>query len=332
MDILAVAKRAGVSSATVSRVLNYPQKVREETAQRVRDAIRELEYIPNNSARSLRSGRSNVYGLIVSDIRNPFFPDLIEQFEALATEHGIDVTFANSGYSEDRMLASVRRLLERNVAAVAVLTSEVSEAAIQRIRDARIPAVFLNQPVLLGDVHNITVDYLNGLKEAVDHLLMLGHKRIGFVAGPPTLSSAARRRQAFVEALRLGGLKANERFIFEGDHKMTGGQAAAESIFSMKQRPTAVICSNDMTAVGLLHATQRLGYSVPKDLSVVGFDDLIFSEIVQPALTTLHLSRLDIATRAFFALHHGRDANASAQTEVILPRLVVRDSTARITS
>ena len=327
MDILSVARRAGVSTATVSRVLNSSNKVREVTAARVREAIQELQYVPNTSARSLRSGKSNLYGLLVSDIRNPFFPDLIEQFESLATQHGIDVTFANTGYSEERLLAGVRRLLERNVDGLAVLTSEVSPTAVEMIRESGAPVVFLNQPSVTGDFRNISIDYVRGFRDAVEHLRMLGHKRIGFVAGPPTLGSAVRRRKAFLVTLKSCDLPTNDKWIFEGDHKITGGQFAAERIFSMADPPTGVVCSNDMTAVGLLQAANRMGRNIPKELSLIGFDDLFLCEIVHPALTTLHLSRQDIATRAFFALQAIREQSNSPQTSVILPRLVTRAST-----
>jgi LacI family transcriptional regulator len=269
--------------------------------------------------------------LIVSDIRNPFFPDLIEHFESLAVHYGIDVTFANTGYSQDRLLNGISRLLERSVDGLAVLTSEVSQAAIEKIRKSGVRVVFLNQPSLAAGLHNITIDYVRGFSDAVAHLRMLGHKRIGFVAGPSTLSSAVRRHQAFLTAMRTHKLRFDGEWLFQGDHKTTGGQFAAERIFSMKKPPTAVICSNDMTAIGLLHTTHRLGYSVPSDLSLIGFDDLFLSEIVQPALTTLHLSRQDIATRAFYALQGSNDQSMEPKTTVILPRLIVRASTGRHT-
>lgn len=332
MDIVTVARHAGVSTATVSRVLNSSNKVREATAARVRASIQELQYVPNTSARSLRSGRTNVYGLVVSDIRNPFFPDMIEHFEALATNHGIDVTFANTGYSEERLLAGITRLLERNVDGIAVLTSEVSQAAIDKLHESETPVVFLNQPQLTGEFRNIAIDYVQGFSEAVEHLRMLGHRKIGFVAGPPVLSSAARRREAFLTALKASKLPMEPDWLLEGDHKTTGGQFAAEQIFSMRKRPTAIVCSNDMTAIGLLQTAHRLGRKIPGDLSLVGFDDLFLSEIVQPPLTTLHLSRQDIATRAFYALQAGTEHMGSFKTAIIQPRLVVRASTAAVST
>jgi LacI family transcriptional regulator len=327
MDILAVARRAGVSTATVSRVLNSSNKVREDTANRVRAAIQELNYRPNSNARSLRSGRSNLFGIIVSDIRNPFFPDLIEHFELLATQHGIDVAIANTGYNEQRLVAAVRRFLERGIDGLAIFTSEVSAATIELLRSSDIPVVFLNQPAVTGEFRTVTVDYIQGFMEAIEHLRMLGHQRIGFVAGPSTLSSANRRRQAFLAAVRSCRLSLKEEWIFEGDHKLTGGRFAAERLFSMRHAPTALVCSNDMTAIGFLESASRLGRHVPEEVSLIGFDDLFICEVVHPALTTLHLSRKDIATQAFYAMQASRAEAVDYQPAVISPYLVPRAST-----
>lgn len=330
MDIVAVARKAGVSTATVSRVLNSSTKVRESTACRVRAVIEELNYRPNSNARSLRSGRSNLFSIIVSDIRNPFFPDLIEHFEMLATQHGIDVTIANTGYNEQRLLTAVRRFLERGVDGLAIFTSEVSAATLDLLRSSDVPAVFLNQPSVAGDFRTVNVDYIQGFVEAIEHLRMLGHNRIGFVAGPPTLSSATRRRKAFLSAVKSCRLTLRDEWIFEGDHRLTGGRAAAERLFSMRTRPSALVCSNDMTAIGFLEAASRLGHRVPEEVSLIGFDDLFLCELVHPALTTLHLSRKEIATRAFYALQAGRSESMEHQPAVISTYLVPRASTAPV--
>lgn len=327
MDIVAVARKAGVSTATVSRVLNAPSKVRETTAARVRAAIEQMNYRPNSNARSLRSGRSNLLGIVVSDIRNPFFPDLIEQFESLATQHGIDVTIANTGYNEQRLLAGVRRLLERGIDGLAIFTSEVSDAALELIRSAGTPAVFLNQPAVKADFQTIRVDYVRGFIEAIEHLRMLGHQRIGFVAGPQALSSASRRRKAFLAAVKSCNLSIDDEWIVEGDHKLTGGRFAAERLFSIRRPPSAVVCSNDLTALGFLESATRLGRRIPDEVSLIGFDDLFLCEMVHPALTTLHLSRKEIATRAFYALQTAREETHEGHHTIISPYLVLRGST-----
>jgi LacI family transcriptional regulator len=327
MDILAVARKAGVSTATVSRVLNSSNKVRESTATKVRAAIEELNYRPNSYARSLRSGRSNLFGIIVSDIRNPFFPDLIEHFELLATQHGIDVTIANTGYNEQRLLIAVRRFLERGVDGLAIFTSEVSTATLELLHSSDVPVVFLNQPSLAGDFRTVSVDYIQGFVEAIEHLRMLGHHKIGFIAGPATLSSANRRRKAFLAAVKSCHLTLKDEWIFEGDHRLTGGRFAAERLFSMRYPPTAIVCSNDMTAIGFLESASRLGRHVPEEVSLIGFDDLFLCELVHPALTTLHLSRKEIATRSFYSLQASKTEIMEHQPAVISPYLVPRAST-----
>lgn len=327
MDIVAVARKAGVSTATVSRVLNGSQKVREATAAKVRAATEELNYRPNISARSLRSGRTNLYGIIVSDIRNPFFPDLIEQFESLATQHGFDVTIANTGYNEQRLLGGIRRLLERSVDGLAIFTSEVSEAALECLRSTSVPVVLLNQPSMTNEFPTVLVDYQRGFLEAIDHLRMLGHSRIGFVAGPRTFTSANRRRKAFFAAVRASRLTVRDEWIFEGDHRLSGGRFAADGYFSMRHPPTALVCSNDLTAIGFLETANRIGRRVPDDVSLIGFDDLFLCEVVHPALTTLHLSRKEIATRTFYALQSRRNETPDSLGSVISPYLVPRAST-----
>jgi LacI family transcriptional regulator len=326
MDIVTVARKAGVSTATVSRVINGTRRVSEPIATRVRAAIEELNYIPNNHARSLRSGRSNLIGILISDVRNPFFPDVIEHFEALATQQGFDVIFANTGYNEQRLMNNLRRLLDRGVDGIAVLTSEVSSEAIHSLRKVTIPIVFLNQPLVDGKFQNITIDYTRGVSEALGHLQMLGHKRIGFVSGPATLASAVRRRKSFLSVMKERQMEIKDEWIFEGDHKLTGGKLAAARFFTMPAPPTAIVCSNDLTAIGFLHAANRLKRSIPEEVSIIGFDDIAMSEVVQPALTTLHLSRREIATHAFFALRN-HDANARPGNTILLPQLVIREST-----
>lgn len=329
MDMLTVARKAGVSTATVSRVLNAARPVNEATAARVRAAIKELNYVPNNHARSLRSGRSNLFGILISDVRNPFFPDLIEHFESLASEQGIDVTFANTGYSPQRLINGLRRLLDRGVDGIAVLTSEISDEVIQSLRGVKVPLVFLNQPVLEGRYPVVAVDYERGFRQAVDHLRMLGHKDIGFVAGPTTLSSAIRRKQVFLQVMKDCGLEIRKEWLLESDHTLTGGKIAAARFFELRSAPTAIMCSNDLTAIGFIHTANRLKRSIPEELSVIGVDDIAMSEVVQPALSTLHLSRREIAAHAFFSLQRF-EGKMKAPVSTVLPQLVIRESTGAV--
>lgn len=329
MDIQQVSKRAGVSTATVSRVLNASPKVRRETAERVRRIIAELNYVPNSSARNLRIGRSEMFGLIVSDIKNPFFPDLIDEFEALAAARDIDVVFTHTNYNIQRLALCIQRLVERNVDGIAVMASEVDESALQLATQGKVPIVLLNQPSLRSKYSNVLVNYSRGYREVVKLLVKLHHRNIVFLAGPDSLSSVRRRRTAFEAAARKFGIAAGVKHHRADDMRIEGGRAAMESILRWKHRPTALVAANDLLAIGALQATIAAGLSVPQELSIIGFDDLPISSLVQPQLTTLHLSRREIATAAFSQLINmlERGIVTKNANRTVHPMLVVRGST-----
>ena len=329
MDIQEVARRANVSTATVSRVLNGSPNVRPATCAHVRQVIDELNYVPNTSARYLRAGRTKLFGLIVSDIKNPFFPDLIDGFEALARKQGIDVIFTHSNYDPGQFEQCLRRLVDRNVDGIAVMTSEVELHALERVRKSKVPLVLLNQADLESQFHNIRVDYSKGFQEAVLHLKKLRHRQIAFIAGPQLFSSARRRRAAFLEAMQQCGLRIQDSTIYEGDMHTEGGYAAMQKLLQASPRPTAVMASNDLMAIGALQAAHAAGLRVPDDISIVGFDDLPFSSMVMPPLTTITLSRQEIAARAFSVLMKASSPDHKSRISkfTISPGLTVRGST-----
>jgi DNA-binding LacI/PurR family transcriptional regulator len=331
MDIQEVARRAKVSTATVSRVLNGSSKVREDTAKRVRRVIANLNYVPNNSARNLRIGRSELFGLVVSDIKNPFFPDLIDHFEELAAAQGINVIFTHTNYDDQRMASCMQRLIERNVDGIAVMTSEVNESALELANRSRIPVVLLNQPSLASKYTSVLVDYSRGYHEAVDHLRHLGHRDIAFLSGSTSFSSVRRRQEAFQSAVEKSGMQFRKECLVVGDLRVEGGRKAMADILQMKPKPTAVVATNDLMAVGALQAAQAAGLRVPEDLSIIGFDDIPIAAMMHPELTTIHLSRREIAANAFARLIYLRKKELSTLPDLpprIYPRLVVRGSTA----
>jgi DNA-binding LacI/PurR family transcriptional regulator len=302
MRITEVAKQARVSTATVSRTINRTGTVRPDTAERVWRVVRRLGYHPNTNARALVSGRSHLLGLIISDIANPFFPELVKSFEQIALRHGFEVLVANTSYDTDRMSHSVRRMLERKVDGVAVITSEMKKEMIAQMERRRLPMVFLDTGRVRDRISNIQVDYATGIREAVEHLFHLKHERIAFISGPLTLRSARTRRSSFLKWLRHYGLLSDEKLIETGNHKIDGGESAMERLLSLPQRPTAVLASNDLTAIGALRAIYNAKLLVPDDVSVIGFDDIDFSQYTQPPLTTIRLSRATLAEKAFDAL------------------------------
>jgi LacI family transcriptional regulator len=330
MNIQAVADRARVSTATVSRTINGSNKVAPKTAERVRRAIEALGYYPNTNARALGSGRSRIYGLIISDITNPFFPELVKSFEDMAVRNGYEVIVANTGYSPERTEICVQRMLERKVDGVAVMTSEMGSHLIDRFHRGQIPMVFLDTGDPANGISNILVDYTAGVDDAVEHITSLGHTRIAFIGGPMDLASARTRRHALLASLKRKGLVSDKSLIEIGNHRIDGGREAMERLLTLQERPTAIIASNDLTAIGAIGALHRHNLRVPEDVSVVGFDDIEISAFLHPALTTVRLSRAAIADRAFQALHRAgkREANTPALEYNIRPELIVRDSTA----
>jgi DNA-binding LacI/PurR family transcriptional regulator len=328
MNIGKIAKRAKVSTATVSRTINGSDKVTPETAERVWRVVRSMGYQPNSYARALVSGKSRMLGLIISDIVNPFFPELVRSFEEIALENGYEVIVANTGYDPERMARGVSRMLERKAEGVAVITSEMGEDFVAQIAERRIPIVFLDTARVGAGVSKIKVDYSQGINEAVQHIVGLGHKRIAFVSGPVELRSAETRRTAFLKCLRQYGAMPDENLIAHGNHRIDGGQAAMEQLLALPHRPTAVLTSNDLTAMGVLRAIYKAKLRVPEDISVVGFDDIELSEFTHPALTTVRLSRTELAQRAFEALATLITGKSEKGRQYdIETHLVVRDST-----
>ena len=334
MSIREVAKRAKVSIATVSRTINNPSAVDPATAERVRKAVDELRYFPNSQARSLVSGRSRLLGLIVSDITNPFFPELIKGFEDVAIQHGYEIMVSSTNYDSVRTALCVRRLLERKAEGVAIMTSEMDQPLIDELVRRKVPSVFLDVGSLHAFISNIQVDYASGINQAVEHLLQLRHRRIGFISGPLGLKSAHIRRNAYLKCLAGSGILEEKDLVKEGDHTIDGGLNAMSRLLDLSQPPTAVLASNDLTAIGAMRAIRRKGWSVPGDVSVVGFDDIHFAEFTEPPLTTVALSRWELAANAIRALMQHiepqdtpHDAHGVEYT--VKPALVVRQSTAK---
>jgi LacI family transcriptional regulator len=328
MNIKEVARLAGVSTATVSRTINGSDKVTLETAGRVKRAIEQLKFYPNTNARALGSGRSSLYGLIISDITNPFFPELVKSFEDVAVQFGQEVLIANTNYDKHRMEHCVVRMLQRKVDGVAIMTSEMDDHLIGELSSRRIPLVFLDTGEVQKGISNIAVDYAAGIDAAVEHLRGLGHKDIGFISGPMDLTSAKVRRKAFLSSMKRKGMNPNPDLIEEGNHRMDGGHEAMLQLLKKKKRPTAVMSSNDMTAIGAMGAIFEQGWKVPRDISLIGFDDIAMSAFTQPALTTVQLPRDEIAKLAFRALHGIQNAATAKGAEYrIEPTLVPRQST-----
>ncbi|MGB2590063.1 MAG: LacI family DNA-binding transcriptional regulator [Candidatus Acidiferrum sp.] len=330
MDIRDVARRARVSTATVSRTVNQVATVDAQLAKRVWKAIEELGYYPNRQARALVSGRSRVFGLIVSEITNPFFPEIVQTFETLAVEQNYEILLTSTIHDPKRMELAVRRMIEGRVDGVAILTFGMEEELLEHLRFRNLPLVFVDVGPKAPRVSNIRVDYAHGIRQAVQHLAAMRHERIGFVTGPLKLRSATVRRDAFRESMSEIGLPVNPEFIVEGDHSLEGGKRALQKLSKLREQPTALMCSNDMTAIGVMREAFDLGIAVPQELSIIGFDDTRLADFMIPPLTTIQMSQTEIATLAFNALlkEVKREAPVPKGTEYVLKtHLILRKST-----
>ena len=331
MDIQTVADHAKVSIATVSRTINHIPTVDPAMAKRVWKAIEELNYFPNTQARALVSGKSRILGLIVSEITNPFFPELIQRFEECAVDRGYEILITSTNYDSKRMVSCVRRMIERKVDGVAVMTFGIEEPLLDLLVKQRVPLVYVDSRPQAPEAMTLNVDYSRGIWQGVQHLAVLGHRKIAFISGPVTLHTAQLRRQAFVDSLQKIGIIPNLSWIVEGNHSLEGGMSETEKLLKLPDVPTAILCSNDVTAIGVLHAVFDAGLRVPEDISVVGFDDIHIAQFTYPPLTTIRMSCRDLAQGAVSILIGGLENSATEKTagNLIIPtELIVRRTTA----
>lgn len=333
IDIRDVAKHAGVSISTVSRTINHIPSVDKALAKKVWRSIKELNYYPNTHARSLVSGKSHIFGLLVPEITNPFFPELIQGFENVALDSGYEILISSTNHDPARMERSIRRLLERKVDGVAVMTFGVEaplRSQLEELSLQNIPLIFVDEAPHGARMTGLKIDYEVGFRQGVQHLAILGHRNVAFIHGPLDQLSSRLRKNAFVRAMAEIGCPENSLLFFEGDHTVEGGVRAAMQLLKSEEPVTAVMCSNDLTAIGVLRALAQAGVDVPKDMSVIGFDNIHLTEYVSPPLTSIQLSREDLSSAAFDALkaQSGRRANVPfVPPAPIMTTLNVRQST-----
>lgn len=328
MDMRDIAKIAGVSSATVSRVINGSSLVRPETAQRVRRVIEELRFFPNTNATTLKYGKSSTYGLIIPDITNPFFPEFLRDFEKILVENNQEMLMATTDFHPARLQNSVRRMLVRKVDGVALLASEIETESIEALMHNRVPLVTMDRRKIGPGLSDVMINNTTGMEQAIEYLKQLGHAKIGYIGGSLQRTISDHRTTAFLRMMKKFGLDVNPEYVRVGDYRITGGETAMMELVRLNDPPTAVLAANDMTAIGALRVLRERGYSVPGDFSIIGFDDIALDELMYPPLTTLRLPRHEFAQAFFHALEDaGKDPNAAGKKYTVGTSLVIRAST-----
>jgi LacI family transcriptional regulator len=319
-----VAERAGVSVGTVSNVVNRPERVAENTRRRVREAITALGWMPNGSAATLRAGRATLVGLIVPDIRNPFFTEVARGAEDVAAANGEAIVVCNT----DWLLASERRALEalarQRVRGVIINPAGEDERYLDWLTDRGIALVLLDHRRSAGLVPSVVVDDVLGGRLAGEHLVGLGHRRIALVNGPTTIPQCEDRRLGIIRALADGGLDPKRDLVTLTVEAMnaSSGYAATEELFAAPERaPTAIFCTNDLLAIGVIHGLRERGLRSPDDVAVIGYDDVELAAMTDPPLTTVHQPTYELGATAYELLRSGAPEQRSFS-----PHLVRRES------
>ena len=328
-----IAELAGVSQSTVSRVLNdVPTRVpiAAETRERVTLAARKVGYRPNPLARGLRGAPTMLLGAVVRDITDPFFAGAIEALSVAAMGHGYNLVLGNARGRADEALALTAVLETRHCDAIVLLGDMQEQPRLfADLGDLVVPVVGLWQGSGPLGVSTVDVDNQAGVLAGLEHLVGLGHERIAFVSGRP-LGDIRERHAAFIEFIRARFGRVSDGYVQHVANTPGGGEMAVHALMAQPQRPTAIMTSTDTLAVGVLHAAHSRGLVVPRDLSVVGFDDILLASHTVPALTTLRMPTAEIVAEGVrLAIQFARDPTAPRDQGVTLfaPSLVVRQST-----
>jgi DNA-binding LacI/PurR family transcriptional regulator len=305
LDIREIARRARVSHSTVSRVINNVTTVDAKLAKRVQAVIEEVGYRPNYQAQALARGRSHTIGLIVSELSggNPFFGEIILYFERAAVQSGFEVliSFADTETDPNHVAVCANRMKERQVEGIAILTFGMEQSLIGGDTSV-LPIVYAGADRKLEGVRNIRINYLTGMRDAVKHLADFGHRRIGYLSGQLSWSSMRMRYEALRKAMKLAGVSFSKEIIAECDHTLEGGAHGMAHLLSLPDPPTAVLCCNDMAAIGALKTLSARGLRTGRDISLIGFDDLPLCSFTQPSLSTIRFSPEELANLAFRVL------------------------------
>lgn len=328
--IVDVAKLAGVSVATVSRVINHQGGVRKETEDRIVHAIKELNYIRDAVARSMIQKETKTIAAIIPDICNPFFSQLVSGIEQKALKQDYFTTLSNSNDSKKIESKIVQHILERGVDGVIVTTSDENGDQLKPLFDANIPVIAVDRVLKNHDVDTVIIGNREGSYEAVTHLIKEGHEKIAIIRGPQDTTPGLERYKGYKLALKEHGIKEVASWIADGDFKEQSGYELTKELFKLKDRPTAIFSSNNLMSVGVIKALQELNWQLGDEVSFIGFDDIEIATFTNPNLTTVSRPMKQLGEVAFDLLYERMkedDSKTFIKQELILPPyLNIRES------
>lgn len=324
-----VAARAGVSSTTVSHVINKTRPVSDDLSARVEAAMVELGFQPNALARSLRRKQTQTFGMIVPDSANPFFAEIGRGIEDTSFAAGYSIILCNSDGDRNRELLYLDLLVQKQVDGVLLVpTGDHAELA-ARLRTRNIPVVVIDRDVSDAPIDRAHIDNVAGGCMATRYLIELGHRRIGYIGGPPHLSPVPGRGAGYLRALEEADLSIDDRLIVAGNFRDVGGYNGTQALLALPDRPTAIFAGNDLMAIGALAAARAAGIAVPAELSIVGFDDIHLAGYINPPLTTVAQPKYELGViAAELLLARLADPELPPQRRLLQAHLAVRHSTA----
>ncbi len=321
-----VARLAGVSPATVSRVLNDSAGVRPETRERVETAIRQLNFTPSVVAKGLREGRSGIIGAVVPDITSLFFMDVVKGLENTLTLNDYRLVVCDSQNQAKKERENCRWLLTGGVDALILIGPMQEQENLVELAEQGVPFGLFGRHLHHPNASTVNVDNRTATFRAVEHLISHGHREIGFISGTPGVTDGEERLVGFRDALSQYGLTFRPEWVQCGSFSEEGGARALELLMSGAERPTAVFAANDEMAIGALYQAKGLGLEVPKDLAVIGFDNVRLARLVSPALTTVNQPRLDAGFRLAQNMLQRLAGSADPERMILPADLVVRQS------
>jgi LacI family transcriptional regulator len=324
-----VARRAGVSTMTVSRVINESGYISQDARTRVNEAIAELGYMPNALARQLRSKQTKTIALVVTDICNPFFTTIASGVEDTARARGYAVMFCNTYESEAEEAAYARVLIERRVDGVLLVPAGGASSSVQLLRQHRMPTIILDRHVLNVEVDEVRGDSRAGAYDAVRHLTALGHRRIAILTGPEGVSTSAERVAGYRDALKEACPSGSCGQVIFGEFNESSGYSMTRQILQTEPRPTAIFAGNNFIAFGALRAVREANLTIPEDLSIVVFDDLPAGWVLDPFLTVMAQPAYEIGKQAADLLFQrlAGEVSGPPRTTVLPSELIIRRST-----
>jgi DNA-binding LacI/PurR family transcriptional regulator len=332
MTLTELASELGLSPSTVSRAISRPDMVAEETRERILAAVEAHGYRPNGIARSLRSGESNTIGVIVSDLKNPFYSTVAKAIENVVSRHGYSCVICDADESADKEAQALELLAQLKVRGIIHAFTGGDVDTLRRLQSEGLPLIEIDRRSGLEGVDVVLLDNRLGARLAAEHLIALGHRRIAIVAGPQRLSTGRQRLEGFRDALAQAGVPLTPQFVEIGDFREASGYQATRRLLELAEPPTALFVSNNEMMAGALSALREAGIDIPGDISLISFDDVRWAKYVDPPLTIIAQPTEqfgEVAAELFWERLQGR---TEPVTRILEPSLVVRESCAYVDS